>query len=129
MSLHQKAVRYVANVPSTGNLHSAFTNMNFLSIDSLFKFETSKFIHLWQNDRLPGDFENFMERINHSHGTRANTNQHFKVARPQTELGKMSIKFHGARLWNDLPRDIQEESITSVFSRKLKNHLIENQFN
>ena len=127
MSLHQKAVRYVANVPSTGNLHSAFTNMNFLSIDSLFKFETSKFIHLWQNDRLPRDFENFMERINHSHGTRANTNRHFKLARPQTELGKMSIKFHGARLWNDLPQDIQEESITSVFSRKLKNHLIENQ--
>ena len=127
MILNQKAVRYVTNFHSSGDLHIAFKNMNFLSIDSLFKFETIKFIHLWQNGRLPGDFENFMERINHSHGTRANTNRHFKLARPQTELGKMSIKFHGARLWNDLPRNIQEESITSVFSRKLKNHLIENQ--
>ena len=128
MLLNQKAVRYVVNLPSSGDLHSAFKSMRFLSIDSLFKFETTKFIHLWQNDRLPGDFDNFMERINHSHATRANTNRNFKLSRPQTELGKMSIKFHGARLWNDLPQHIQEESFTNRFSENLKKHLIENQF-
>ena len=35
MLLNQKAVRYVTNIPPSGNLHSAFKNMNFLSIDSL----------------------------------------------------------------------------------------------
>ena len=125
--LNQKAVRYVNNMSFTSDLHSAFKNMNFLSIDSLFKFETTKFIHFWLSDRLPGEFQNFMERINHCHGTRANINRHFKIARPQTELGKMSVKFHGAKLWNDLPQSIQEENITNRFCENLKKHLIDNQ--
>ena len=125
--LNKKAVRYVVNLSFSGNLYSAFENMKFLSVDSLYKYETAKFIHLWQNGRLPGDFNNFMERINHSHGTRANNLRHFKLSQPRTELGKTSIKFHGARLWNDLPPHIQEERVTNRFSNILKTFLLENQ--
>ena len=80
-----------------------------MSIDSLHKYETAKFIHLWQNGKLPGDFINFMERIDDSHGTRANSHRHFKLTRPQRELGKASIKSHSAKLWNELPQPIQEK--------------------
>ena len=95
--------------------------MNFLSVDSLFKFETIKFIHLWQNGRLPGDFENFMELepilidILNLLGLKLSWG---KCQSSFTVQG-CGMTYHKTYL--------QEESITSVFSRKLKNHLIENQ--
>ena len=64
----------------------------------------------------------------HSHGTRANSHRHFKLTRPQTELGKASIKFHGAKLWNELPQPIQEERATNSFSNNLKSYLLDIQF-
>ena len=64
--LNEKAVRYIMNFPSSGDLCSAFQSLNFLTIDSLYKYETAKFIHLWQKNKLRADFNNFLKRINHS---------------------------------------------------------------
>ena len=117
------------NYPPSGDLCSALKTLKFLTIDSLYKFETAKFIHLWQNNKLPADFNDFMERINHSYGTRANSLHHLKLAQPKTELGKTSIRFQGAKLWNNIPYHLQMEWVTKKFNENFKTYLLDNQSN
>ena len=68
-----------------------------------------------------------MERINHSYGTRANSLHHLKLAQPNTELGKTSIRFQGAKLWSNIPYHLQMEWITKKFNENLKTYLLDNQ--
>ena len=123
--INNKAVRYIKYTSET--LTAAYRRMKFFTVKSLYSFEVSKFIHLHRQGELPDDFENFIERVDHSHITRSNTRMNYNLSQPRTELGKSSIRFQGVKIWNSLPNHLQFENITTNFCQNLKIHILDQQ--
>ena len=123
--LNNKAVKNLKR--PTEDLLSTYNRLKFFTIKSLYEVETAKFIHLFKESKLPDEFNNFVESINHNHYTRSTMQHNYKLPQPRTDLGKSSIKFQGVKVWNDLPIYIKEEKNTNKFKDKHKTYLLQQQ--
>jgi len=61
----------------------------------------------------------------HNYNTRYSTKNNNFLLREQTEIGKKSFAFVGAKIWQDVPYELKRCSFP-VFKRKLKTHLLSN---
>lgn len=59
------------------------------------------------------------DRISHQRNTRGNKSL-LRLPRMRTESGKKSMAFRGAKLFNQLPKELREENSLANFKRKIK---------
>ena len=68
----------------------------------------------------------FTEVFNiHNHNTRQTYG--FYVCKYRTNLGKFSIKIHGPLIWNIIPLYIQNVPTIHMFTKCLKQHILDDQ--
>ena len=106
--LQNKAIRIINN-NSTGkdliNSNSLFQKYNILKVEDIYKFELSKSIYLFHTNALPEIFDTYLLSTEHAHHykTRSKSNQNYFLKSIRTNIGKNSIQFFGAQLWNRIP--------------------------
>ena len=66
------------------------------------------FMYSFFNDKLPSYFRNYfiLNEKFHSHNTRSASNIFIDFKR--TNYGKFPLKFRGAQMWNELPKDLKD---------------------
>ena len=129
----------------SGPLPSAeplFKELNLLNFQDAFDLNIAKFIYSTLAELSPSIFTDWFSYTNdiHSHATTSSVtitrNQYFDVgtAEPTRNLftknsnlvkygGKM-IRVYGPKLWNSIPREIQDSTSLSTFKIKLKKYFI-----
>ena len=87
------------------------------------------FVYDCVNKISPPCFHSFFDLVQsvHQHGTRkATKNDIFLTQKNTTQYGLRSVRYFGAKCWNDIPMDIKESPSAISFRRKLKAFLFEN---
>ena len=105
--LNDRAVTNLKQPAET--LQMTYQRLKLYDINSLYKFETVKFLKLLQEGKLPTEFKDFIQPINHHHHTRASMRCNYQLPFARTDLGKSSLKFRGIQVWNDLPFEIKNQ--------------------
>ena len=92
---------------------SLYVKLNILSLDKLILYALAKFMHKYYLKCLPSSFNNYFTLVSsiHSCHTRnaAKSNQYF-LPQFSTSLLLRTIKFKGAKLWNDIPENLRKLS-------------------
>ena len=88
------------------------------SIEDQIKKKCCVVVRQCLNGESCNPFNDYFEINNHTIRTR---NQSLLLVLPKVrlEFGKRSFRFMGAKLFNDLPKSVREESATSTFKKKL----------
>ena len=105
----------------TNTLHK---ELELLKVDDIFQLKILQFIHKHKNKKLPKIFVNlFITNANvHDHVTRFHQNIYVNDVR--TENGKKSIKYYGAKVWNNLNLNTREISSPFLFKSTLRSAYI-----
>jgi hypothetical protein len=95
-----------------------------LKLEDLFELELGKFMHQFYNNKLPKSFAGYFLGVCESHqrNTRAANTLNYVVKKCNKKAGERSVKYLGAKVWNNLPNDIQTANKTK-FKTLLTNYL------
>ena len=93
--------------------NALYQKYKILKIDDMIKLELRKFMYLYRVNDLPAVFETYFLSIDHAHhyNTRNKSNRNYFVNSVRTNSGKNSIKFFGARLWNQMESQVKLYSL------------------
>ena len=104
-----------------------FKELKLLSINGIFKLRLVNFVHKCVNKLLPINFHSWFYHIHniHNHNTRANSDMNLYIPRRYTtHYGLKSIKYNGAKLWNEVSSFIKLIKSNIIFVKTLKEQLI-----
>ena len=118
-------VRYITHSPPSINIIAQYSKLDILKVDELFFLEISKFMYRHNKQLLPATFDQYFAPVEHRHNTRLNANNALTIPSLRTNIGKQSLKFSGAKVWNQIPRDIKEASTLDNFSLRMKAFIIQ----
>ena len=123
--LQNRAIRNMMRAPRFFRLDNYFLNLRILKVRDLYNLEVAKFMHSHNNKTLPDCFLSFFRESsqNHTHYTRASNDILYNTIRCRTARGQRSIRFHGPKVWNDIPRSTKEVS-KLVFKKQFKTILL-----
>ena len=71
------------------------------------------FVHDLINNKLPHNFIDYFTYVSHHYETRAKGNYNISLIDIRTNLGKQTVSFSGAQIWNTMPKELR-----NVISRK-----------
>ena len=98
-----------------------------LKLEDLFRFEIAKFMHQFTCKKLPTNFNHYFTYISavSSHATSHSSNNDIFLPRLHSARTQRSIKFIGAKLWNDIPFEIKKLAFNK-FKESYKSLLLNN---
>ena len=123
-TLQNKIVGYITHSPQSPNISLHFKALGILTVDEIYTQEIAKFMYKYHNFSLPAAFDGYFRNISHSHNTRLNSDNNLSYPKTRTNLGKSSLKYIGAKVWNDLDLTIQNAKTIEIFNDLVKKHLI-----
>ena len=90
----------------------------------MYKFEIGKIMHKISNNLYCHNSKLFAitDQI-HSHNTRQNTKKNYFSPRVHTFQAQKLLHYYGAKLWNEIPKPIKENTFFK-FKKELKVNLL-----
>ena len=101
-------------------------NQQFLSIEELYALETSIFMFKSHNNLLPECFSNLFQYVNEIHSIPTRNKNSLYLPYFSKTLTQQSIQFSGVKAWNNVPISLRNLQSKSLFSHKLRKHLLNN---
>ena len=103
-----------------------FKQYKLLNIFELIKYNTAQFVYCWikrinEFSKIFSNFYNVNTDI-HSHNTRQKEDIH--PIKFKSNVGKYSLKYQGAIVWNKIESDIKKAKSLNIFKREYKEILI-----
>ena len=112
-SIQSKAIRVLAGADWYEHASPLYVKLNILSFDKLILYALAKFMHKYYLKCLPSSFNNHFTLVSSIHSCHsrnaAKSNQYF-LPQFSTSLLLRTIKFKGAKLWNDIPENLRKLS-------------------
>ena len=95
--------------------------IGLLNVQELIAFETAIMADKKLNDSAPDYLTNLFTRAKsiHSHNTRS-ANYGILSAHANLKFGQRSFSQYGCKVWNALPKDVQEQTNSNSFEKSLK---------
>ena len=123
LMIQKKIVRIMLFAHYKDESRPLFLTLNILNIYELNIYLIAIFMYSFFNDKLPSYFRNYfiLNEKFHSHNTRSASNIFIDFKR--TNYGKFSLKFRGAQMWNELPKDLKDSKSYTQFKRLMKIYL------
>ena len=124
--LQKKIVRATAFKNFTSPSTPIFSEMKILKLNDLFHFKLLIFVYESFHLISPTFFRNFFETLStvHQYDTRrAHKGDIFMTRKNTLQYGLRSIKYAGAKSWNDIPSKIKQSTSVVIFRPDLKLHL------
>ena len=129
--LQKRVVRAISfqhfNAPST----PIFSDLKILKLSDLFQLPLLSFVYDCINKISPPYFHSFFELVDsvHQYSTRqASKNNIFLIQKNTLQYGLRSVRYYGAKCWNDIPVEIKKSPSANNFRRKLKAYLFESNY-
>ena len=97
-----------------------------LKLDDLYRFETAKLMFQYTKNDLPKPFTDMFQQSSHTHSynTRSVTRKNYNNPPFKTARLKLSFKYQGISIWNNLPLSLKNMSF-SQFKTQLQNFMIQ----
>ena len=125
--LQKKAVRAISHEHFTSHTLPIFKNLKLLRLQDIFRVKILSFVYESLNKINPSCFHDFFSlnsRI-HQHFTRQSHHGHaFLTQKNSLQYGLRSIRYLGAKMWNDLPGEIRNSASKFSFKRNLKKFIL-----
>ena len=101
-----------------------FKQTKILKLSDLIKIQISLLMYKFHNNQLPAVFVIKTSKI-HRYKTRLSTGHSYALPKTRTNYGIFSMKFTGAKIWNEIDKDLKTLSM-KTFKAKLKEKFILN---
>ena len=124
--LQKKVLRAIAFKSFTSESTPIFSDLKILKLYDLFYLKLLTFVCESVNKISPICFHNFFETLTsvHQYNTRQASKGDIFMTQENTLLyGLRSIRYAGAKSWNDIPTLIKQAPSSANFRSKLKSHL------
>ena len=123
--IHNKIVRYLTFSKACSRADPLYRKLDLLQLDLLIELEWGKFMYKFENDMLPGAFNDYFKKPNHHHRTRYSARKNFEQTRITKNRDKSLLKYIGPKKWSELPLSIKESSSLRIFKQSFRTHLID----
>ena len=99
---------------------------NLLNVETLIRFDRSVMVYKVVNKLCPESlWDMYEQRCNlSSYNTR--NNRDLLIPKVNLEHRKKGFRYSGIKIWNDIPLEIRELSSLTLFKKKLKGYLLNN---
>ena len=124
--LQKKVVRAIAFKNFTSPSTPIFSELKILQLYDLSNLKLLTFVYESVNLISPTFFHNFFETLLsvHQYDTRqARRGDIFMMRKNTLQYGLRSIRYAGAKSWNDIPLKIKQSPSVMIFRREMKLHL------
>ena len=124
--LQKKVVRAIAFMNFTSPSSPIFSDLKILKLYDLFHLKLLLFVYESVNRISPSVFHNIFEILSdvHQHDTRqARKGDIFMTRHDTLQYGERSIRYTGAKSWNNIPFNIKQSPSVTSFRRQVKLHL------
>jgi hypothetical protein len=108
---------------SSTALHQELKLLNCQSIHELF---TLIFVYKQQNKLLPDIFNNYFRLVGEVNERITRQQNNLYIPKSKLTQGTLTMKRHGAELWNDLPEELKCCNSISLFKQNVKLYLLNN---
>ena len=117
--LQKKIVRIIQGVPPRTHTEPLFSELNILKVSNFYKYNIALFMYKLNCSKLPDKFPMFVH--NHEiHNYEARQSDHFHIPKCRTNLSKMSIKYQGPIIWNEIYSNIDIDCSVGIFKETRK---------
>ena len=124
--LQKKVVRAIAFKSFSSPSTPIFSELKILKLYDLFELKLLSFVYESVNMISPVFFHSFFETVTvvHQYDTRqASKGDIFMTQENTLQYGLRSVRYAGAKFWNNTPRVIKQSTTVTNFRHKLKLHL------
>ena len=129
--LQKRVVKAISFAHFTSPSTPIFSDLKILKMHDLFQLKLLGFVYDCVNRISPSCFHSFFDLVEsvHRYGTRQVTKNNIFLTKKNTlQYGIRSVRYCGAKFWNDIPLDIKKSPSPSIFRRKLKAFLFQNHY-
>ena len=126
--LINRALRCIHSKDRNESVKSIKIEKKILDVKNMFKYEVGVFMHKFKRDTLPVNFKPYFTNVNkmHNHLTRfAETNYFFP--RVNSLFGLKTLSYLGSKLWEELPRNLIDQSYLGAFQYGMRENLLKRQ--
>ena len=122
----RKAIRIIPNQTSRSNSLPLFKDLQLLRLSDIFKFKLLTFVYestkLLTSRCFHGYFS-FNSAIHNYTTKQCYRGDLYLIGKNTLRYGLGSIRYMGAKLWNELSREVRNSSSKFLFRKNLKKHL------
>ena len=119
----KKALRIITKSPVNSHTQPLFQELKLLTITQIRFTQTCEFMYKYHNKLLTLAFIDYFPPTQFTTNTRSK--QDYKLIIVRTNTRKLSIKYQGPLLWNNLPLSIRTCNTLLWFKRLLRVHTLE----
>ena len=126
--VQKKAVRIISHQSYLSHSLPIFKELRLLHVSDIIQLKLLIFVYEAVNNIISSCFHEFFTYNStvHSYNTRqSHRGDIFMVQTNSSLYGLKSIRYLGAKSWNELPMEIRKLSSKKVFKKKLKAYLID----
>ena len=126
--IQKKAIRIISHQSYITHSLPIFKELRLLRISDIIQLKLLTFVYETINNSIPSCFHEFLNHNSsvHNYNTRqSHRGDIFMVQTNSSLYGLKSIRYLGAKYWNELPAEIRNSSSKTVFKKKLKTYLID----
>jgi hypothetical protein len=126
LTLQKRAVRIISNAGFLDHTTALFCNLKLLKFNDLYHLKLGKFMYKYMSNALPPCFSSFFTLTTgiHSYKTRSTSKKNLFVSRNRTSMYKNSLVQRGVTYWNNLDGSVKSAITLPIFSKKLKQLLL-----
>ena len=126
-SLQNKALRIISKTKIRSRITPQYYKYEILKLKDLYNFETAKLVYQFTHSKLPLNFKNYFAYLSDvsSYSTCHTSSNDMFLPRFMSSKTLHSIKYIGAKIWNNIPSDLKNASY-SKFKEFLKSFSLVN---
>jgi len=122
--LQKTAIRTLSHQTALSHSLPLFKGLQLLRVSDVFKLKLLTFVYDSMTMLAPSFFHGYFSLSStvHNHATRQSChNNLYLICKHTLRYGLGTIRYLGAKLWNELPREIRTSSSRSIISKNYKN--------
>ena len=119
--LQNRAVRLVTRSKFRSSCNPLFVCLNILKLSDINKFQIALFMYKMKHHLLPLSCLQYVTVMDTQRSYITRQSGYFNMIGCRTVMRENSVSVQGPRLWNSLPKYIQDVSSIAIFKRELVN--------
>ena len=118
--LQKRMARVITFKDRKHHSNPLFLELNLLDVFKEYRYLTGIFVYDLFNNNLPHRITDYFSFIDHMYQTRNKEKCNLKIEAIRTNVGKQSISYTGAVIWNSIPTMLRNITSRKKFSRDKK---------